>query len=95
MKTNQQEIKTPSKQQLADVTLWVKSCTKPLLHFAMGKLASKKPPKFRLFSTTGVLVNEFTGSREYDLDLSAFSKGLYFIQIETETAQKQERIHLH
>ena len=42
MKTNPQEIKTPSKQQLADVTLWVKSYTKPLLHFAMGKLASKE-----------------------------------------------------
>jgi hypothetical protein len=59
------------------------------------ELEKNEASKVRLFSTTGVLLNEFTGSQEFDLDLSAYSKGLYFIQIETETAQKQERILLN
>ncbi len=59
------------------------------------ELQKNEPSKVRIFSTTGVLMNEITGSQQYDLDLAAFSKGVYFIQIETETAQKQERLLLN
>ncbi len=51
MKTQSNDKKTPTGQQMIDVTNWVKSYTKPLLHFAITKLPDKETAEDMVQST--------------------------------------------